>query len=61
MYKWVLEGSRNLHFMKSPITMTTMEVPSIATFETKVIELELEYERKQAMKRLENLDDHLRA
>ncbi len=41
--------------------MTTMEVPSIATFETKVIELELEYERKQAMKRLENLDDHLRA
>jgi hypothetical protein len=38
-----------------------MGVPSVAAFETEVIELELEYERKQAMKRLENLDDHLRA
>lgn len=54
-------ATRNLHFTKPPIAMTTMGVPSVAAFETEVIELELEYERKQAMKRLENLDDHLRA
>ncbi len=38
--------AHNLHFMKSPITMTTMGVTFVDTFEVEVVELDLKYEKK---------------
>ncbi len=34
-------ASRNLHFMKSPTTMTTMGITFVITFEVEVVELDL--------------------
>jgi hypothetical protein len=45
--------------MKPHIMMIAMGVPSIVSFEVEVVELNLEYERKQASRGLKNLDDCL--
>jgi hypothetical protein len=47
---------RNLHFTRPHITMTTMGVPSVVAFEVEVVEPNSKYERRQALK---NLDDCL--
>lgn len=47
----------NLHFTRPHITMTTMGVPSTVAFEVEVVEIDSKYERRQALK---NLDNHLR-
>jgi hypothetical protein len=44
--------ARNLHFTRPHTIMTTMGIPSIATFEVEVVEPK--YERKQALKNLNN-------
>jgi hypothetical protein len=53
--------AHNLHFTRSPTTVTTMGVPSIVTFEMEAIELNFTYERIQAMGGLKNLDNCLKA
>jgi hypothetical protein len=45
----------NLHFTKPHTTMTTMGIPSIVAFEVEVVKPNLEYERRQALRRLEKL------
>jgi hypothetical protein len=44
--------AQNLHFMKPHITMTIMGIPSIIVFEVEVVEPILEYERRQALRKL---------
>lgn len=48
-------SSHNLHFTRSPTTVTTMGIPSIATFKVEAIELDSKYEKRQAMRRFEKL------
>jgi hypothetical protein len=58
-YGGVQEGyqrvARNLDFTRPHTTMTTMGIPFVAAFEVEVVEPNLEYKRRQTLKRLEKL------
>jgi hypothetical protein len=44
--------------MKSPTTMITMGIIFVVTLEVEVVELDLKYKKKQAMRRFENSNNH---
>jgi hypothetical protein len=50
-----LKAVHNLHFTRLAMTMTTMGVPLVTTFEVEVIDPKSKYKRRQAIRKLEKL------